>query len=69
MLKEKYDLSKSEKYKNLFDMMCSFKPGKNDTGENVFSKIEQIETEFEILKISDNIVFFGYIYYEENICK
>ena len=41
-LKEKYDLSKSEKYENLLNMMCSSKPGKNDRGENVFLRIEMV---------------------------
>ena len=29
-----------------------------DTGESVFSKIEQIETEFENLKLSEIIQYF-----------
>ena len=38
--------------------MSSFKPGKSDTGESVFSKIEKIETEFENLKVGENIQYF-----------
>ena len=42
--------------------MFSFKPGKNDIGENVFSKIEQIETEFENLKVGENIQYFFWLH-------
>ena len=39
-------------------MMSCFKPRKNDTGKSIFSKIEQIETEFENLKVGENIQYF-----------
>ena len=58
VLKEKYDLSERKKYEQLLNMMSTFKPGKNNTEESVFSKIEQIETEFKNLKLGENIQYF-----------
>ena len=43
---------------SLLNMMCSLKPRKNYTEENVFLKIEQIETKFENLKVSENVQYF-----------
>ena len=38
--------------------MSIFKHGKTDRGESVVSKIEQIETEFQNLKVCENVQYF-----------
>ena len=41
-LREKYDLTKKEKFFNIINMLKSFKPSKNENGEAIFTKIEKI---------------------------
>ena len=57
-LREKYDLTKKEKFFNIINMLKSFKPSKNENGEAIFTKIEKIGAEFAILDIGKNINYY-----------
>ena len=57
-LREKYDLSKKEKFVNIINMLKSFKPCKSESGEAVFTKIEKIVAEFAVLDIGNNINYY-----------
>ena len=57
-LKEKYDLTKKEKFDCVISMMKNFKFSKVDSGEQIFAKIEKLETEFKALEVGKNINYF-----------
>ena len=57
-LGEKYELTKKEKFEDLIDKMKSLKPSKNDSGENIFGKIEKIQAEFRNLDVKGNLNYF-----------
>ena len=57
-LEEKYELTRKEKFNNLLNMIKFFRPGKTDTGEQIFSKIEKIEAAFRNLAVSSNSNYF-----------
>ena len=51
-------MTKKEKFHNLLNLIKSFKPGKTESGEQIFSKIERIEADFRYLDVKSNTNYF-----------
>ena len=55
VLQERYELTKKEKFENLISDLKNFKPSKGESGENIYSQIERLQTQFEYLEVEKNM--------------
>ena len=58
LLEDKYELSKKEKFENLVSKLKSFKPSKNESGEQILVLMEKLDREFQSLELGKNLYYF-----------
>ena len=67
VLQERYELTKKEKFENLISELKNFKPSKSESGENIYSQIERLQTQFEYLEVEKNMNYFLGTFFCESI--